>query len=221
MSSEKRTVTVIGTGKESIPPDLITVSMTVETVSKDYAETTVLQAEKVAEITAALSEAGFEKKELTTSAYNICTQYENYQDGGWKKRFVGYHCVQNMSLKFEQCSEKLKKVIEALSGCKSSVPQFDVSLTVRDRDRVSDELLSLAVKDAHRKAKVLAEAAGAELGEICRINYNPEEISIYSQTRMTASRTVFGEQVRGLADTEINPEEIEVSAQVEIVWEIR
>lgn len=221
MDSEKRTISVRGTGKESFAPDLITVSMTVETTNDDYSETTKLQAEKAAEITAALTEAGFDKKDLTTSEYNISTQYESYQkNGSWKKRFTGYRCTQNMNLRFEQSSEKLSKVVNALSVCKGSAPQFDISFTVKDKDKVSDRLLDLAVKDAARKAKVLAEAAGVDLGGICRIDYSPVVINIYSQTRMTAAHALCSDTARGISETEINPEEIEASAQVEVVWEI-
>lgn len=222
MNTEKRSITIRGTGKESFAPDLIVVSMTVETTDKSYSDTTKLQAEKIAEVTEALVKAGFDKKELTTSQYNINTSYDSYQEGrSWKKIFKGYHCVQGLNLRFEQSSERLKQVINALSSCTSSVPQFNIAFTVKDKDKVSDRLLALAVKDAFRKAKVLAEAANSELGELLHISYNPLEINVYSETRMMSEERLCKAAAFDCAETEINPEEIEASVGVEVVWEIK
>lgn len=221
MTEKKRTLTVKGLGKESFFPDRITVSVTVETVEADYSKTTGLQAEKTAEITSALMKAGFDKTDLTTSNYNINIEYENYQENGsWKRKFKGYHCSQYMNLSFEQSSEKLNKVINALSSCESSAPRYNISFTVKDKDKVSDKLLTLAVEDAKRKAKVLAEAAGVKLAEIRSIDYDPVEIDVYSPTRVMSARAMMKEAVCDSAGADINPEKIEASAAVSIVWEI-
>lgn len=222
MTDQIRTLTVKGTGKESFSPDRITVSVTVETAETEYSETTGLQAEKTAEITSALIKAGFDKTDLTTSDYNINTEYEKYQKNGiWKRKFKEYHCTQHMNLSFEQSSEKLNKVINALSSCKNSAPRYNISFTVKDKDKVSDKLLTLAVEDAKRKAQVLAAAAGVKLAEIQSIDYNPVEISIYSPTRVMSAAPMMREAADfDAAETEINPEKIEACAAVTVVWEI-
>lgn len=222
MTDQIRTLTVKGTGKESFSPDRITVSVTVETAETEYSKTTGIQAEKTAEITSALIKAGFDKTDLTTSDYNINTEYENYQKNGiWKRKFKEYHCTQHMNLSFEQSSEKLNKVINALSSCKNSAPRYNISFTVKDKDKVSDKLLTLAVEDAKRKAQVLAAAAGVKLAEIQSIDYNPVEISIYSPTRVMSAAPMMREAADfDTAETEINPEKIEACAAVTVVWEI-
>ncbi len=219
---EKNLITVRGTGTESFAPDLIVISMSVETVDKDYSKTTELQAEKISQITAALIEAGFDKKALTTSEYNISPRYENYQKmGDWKRKFTGYGCTQSMNLRFEQSSEKLNKAINTLSSCKSSAPQFDISFTVKDKEKVSDKLLTLAVKDAKHKAQVLAKAAGEELGQLKAIDYNPVEINVYSPTRMLSARNMVAADRCSMAESaEINPEEIRASASVTMTWQL-
>ena len=45
-----------------------------------------------------------------------------------------------------------------------------VEFTAKDTAEASDKALALAVESAKQKAKVLAEAAGVELGEILQIN---------------------------------------------------
>ncbi len=219
---EKNLITVRGTGTESFTPDQIEISMTVETVDKDYSKTTELQEKKISELSAALIEAGFEKKALTTSEYSISPRYDNYQEGrNWKRKFTGYGCTQSMNLRFEQSSEKLNKAINALSSCKSSAPQFDISFTVKDKEKVSDKLLTLAVKDAKHKAEVLAKAAGEELGQLKAIDYSPVEINVYSQTRMLSARNMVAADRCSMAEaTEINPEEIKASASVTVTWQL-
>ena len=56
-----RSITVKGTGRVSVKPDLIVVSMTLETKDSEYEKTMETAAEKIELLNKSLEEIGFEK----------------------------------------------------------------------------------------------------------------------------------------------------------------
>ena len=57
-----KTITVKGTGRVSAKPDLIVVSMRLETEDKDYGKTTEIAAEKIGLINESLENIGLKRK---------------------------------------------------------------------------------------------------------------------------------------------------------------
>lgn len=217
----QQTLTVKGTGRESLKPDQILITCTLSAKDTDYNALTSLEAEKLEELTKALEGVGFDKSEIKTSSFNIGTEYENYQteDRTWKRRFLGYSLDHGLSLAFDYDMKLLNKVINALSSCEKADPSFNIGFTVNDKESASDRLLQKAVKDARRKAAAIAEAAGVSLGEIQNICFDNQEAAF-------ASPTVFGRAAGGAklfscaADVDITPDDIVSEMSVTVVWGI-
>lgn len=217
----QQTLTVKGTGRESLKPDQILITCTLSVKDTDYAALTSLEAEKLEELTKALEGVGFDKSEIKTSSFNIGTEYENYQteEQVWKRRFLGYSLDHGLSLAFDCDMKLLNKVVNALSSCEKADPSFNIGFTVKDKESASDRLLQKAVKDARRKAAAIAEAAGVSLGEIQNICFDNEEAAF-------ASPTVFGraaggaEPYRCAAKFDITPDDIVSEMSVTVVWGI-
>jgi len=215
----RQTVTVKGTGKESLKPDKITISLTLTSKSTDYAALTCLEAEKSEELTKAFMELGFERETLKTSSFNIQTEYENYEDENrvWKRRFSGYSVNHGLSLSFDYDMNLLNGVISALSSCKKADPAFSVNFEVKDKEAASDRLLKLAVKDAKRKAEAIAEAADLSLTEIESIVYGENEPIFASPTALKRNAGSV-ELYRGAAEIDVTPEDIVSEMSVTVVW---
>lgn len=75
-----QTITVKGTGRESLKPDHITITLTLSSKNTDYSALTSLEAEKSEELTKALTDIGFNKCDIKTASFNIQTEYENFQE---------------------------------------------------------------------------------------------------------------------------------------------
>ena len=75
-----RTITIKGTGKVSVKPDLIIITMHLESHDYDYEKTMKLAAESVNILQNAIIKAGFNKEDLKTTDFNIRTHYESYRD---------------------------------------------------------------------------------------------------------------------------------------------
>ena len=148
-------------------------------------------------------------------------RYENYRDENnvWKNRFLGYRFNHNMKLEFDADNERLGHVLYAL-GQTESRPEFRINYTVKDTEAAKNKLLAKAVADSKEKAKVLAEAAGVSLGDIVNIDYSWGELEIVSapveRCMMSAPNAAAGSY-----KMDIEPDDIDVTDTVTVVWEIK
>ena len=127
-----------------------------------------------------------------------------------------------MKIEFESDNDRLGKILYALANCSVS-PEFRISYTVKDPEAAKNTLLGKAVTDAREKAAVLTQAGGVTLGDIQTIDYSWGEIDFeYRPMRnelMTPDRMTTPMAVGGY-DLDIEPDDIEVSDTVTVVWEI-
>ena len=139
------------------------------------------------------------------------------------KRFAGYRYTHMMKIEFPSDNERLGKVLYALANSPVD-PQFQISYTVKDPETVKNELLGKAVTDAKEKAAVLAQAAGLSLGEIQNIDYSWDKIDfeVRPVDRMVRANGMLGARMeKAMAyDMNIEPDDIEVSDIVTVLWEI-
>lgn len=213
----KRTITVIGKASLAVKPDVIAINMTLESKDKDYETTVSTASEQINALRAALRKAGFNADDLKTTDFGINTEYESvHENNGWSQRFAGYSCRHHLRLEFENDMKRLNKAVCAISSC-GSAPQFEIVFSVKNKDEVASELLTEAVANAHRNAKVLADAAGVFLGGIVSIKHEQNDFSFHSQTKVMRA-AAFGMNCD--AAPEITPEDIKMEDRVEIVWAI-
>lgn len=70
-----RLITVKGTGNVSVKPDLIVITMNLESQQLEYDQTMQLAADSVNIITSAIESVGFDKKDLKTTSFDVRTHY--------------------------------------------------------------------------------------------------------------------------------------------------
>lgn len=217
-----RTITVKGVGKVSVKPDLIVISMGMETTDKDYEKTMEYAAERVELIGSELQRIGFAKDDLKTTSFDVRTDYKSVKDenGNYKSVFMGYVCKHDLEVRFDFNTKRLGQVLSTISTC-YAMPEFSVSFTVKDPTAVSDELLQSAAKNARSKAEILCAASGVQLGELESINYSWSEINVYSHSDYTLAAECMPKIGASLANIDIEPEDINVSDTATFVWEIK
>ena len=153
------------------------------------------------------------------------TEYESYKDKGtYKQRFVGYKFRHMMKVEFPSDNDRLGKVLYALANCPVK-PEFRLSYTVSDPEAAKNELLGKAVTDAKEKASVLTQAAGVTLKDIQSIDYSWGEIDFEYRPMnrmLMADECLASPMVAEGAsyDMDIEPDDIEVSDTVTVLWEI-
>lgn len=213
-----KTITVKGIGKATEQPDAVVLSMTIESSDSDYDRAMDKAAQGIEQLTAAVMNAGFEKKSLVTSSFNVRADYDNFRDGNaYKSVFRGYAVTHGFKLTFDLDMQALSRVLTAISESPVN-PQLSIYFTVKDTAAVSEEMLRSAAEDARRKAEILCNASGVRLGELISIDYSWGELNVRSDTRCDCFAE--GAALKMPRAIDIEPQAIETSETAAFVWEI-
>lgn len=220
----KRTIIVKGVGTLKTKPDRVKLTLTLEARNKDYETAMRLSDKQIADLGAALVEAGFDKNELKTTNFNVHTNYEGVHDerGNYRTVFDCYICMHDLTLTFDYDNALISKALSAIAKCEAD-PQLNIAFTVKDPASIKDRLLNYAAENARKKAEILCAASGVQLGQLININYNWGDVNVYSNTRfMNAKNTVanecYGAQLA--FDASMLPEDIVSQDSVNFTWEI-
>ena len=219
-----RTIRVTGKGQIKVKPDTTRITLSLEGIYPEYGETLRRSSQDTERLKDLLTGFGFERSDLKTLNFSVDTEYENYKDkGAYKQRFVGYKFRHLMKVEFLSDNGRLGKVLYALANCPVK-PEFRLSYTVSDPEAAKNELLGKAITDAKEKAAVLTQAAGVTLKEIQSIDYSWGQISFEVQpmNRMLMAEEYCAPMMDGAGsyDMDIEPDDIEVSDTVTVLWEV-
>lgn len=217
----EKTIRVTGKGRLAVRPDTVQLELNASRVLDEYLDAVEAAAEAHEQLHKLLAPLGFDKEELKTISFDVHAKNESYrEDDTWRQRLIGYEFEHRMKLEFPRDNARLGCVLYALAHGPAPVT-FDISYTVRDTAGLKNELLAKAVADSRAKAQVLSAAAGVTLGDIQLIDYSWGEINIVSRPEISA---------RAMADVccnaigsynmDIEPEDIDLSDTVTVVWSI-
>ena len=214
------TIKVTGKGVLRLRPDTTRVNVTLNGRHKDYSETVRRSTEDSEKLKDVLEKLGFSRSDLKTLNFRVDPRYESYRENDeYKHRLVGYEFYHGMKLEFRSDRTLLGKVLYALATSGLD-PEFSLSYTVSDTEAAKNQLLSAAVADARAKAETLCAAAGNVLGEILHINYSMDEpnfaVRPMAKTMLRADMAANGAE--GSFDMDVEPDNIEVSDVVTLIW---
>lgn len=215
----ERRITVKGIGNVKVKPDLIVLTMELESHAKVYEQTMELAAETMERLLSAIELAGFNRKDLKTTHFDVQTHYESYRDENknYKRRFNGYICAQHVKLEFDLDFKKLSEVLKIVT--QSAVhPELNIQFSVKDKTAVNKKLLVEATKNAKEKAEILSSASNVKLERLLLIDYNWSDLYLYSPTHYNTRQSAM--IMEEASAPEIEPEEISASDTVTFVWEI-
>lgn len=218
-----RTIRVTGKGQIKVKPDMTRITITLSGLYKDYGETLRRSSDDTEALKDVLSCFGFARSDLKTLSFRVDTEYENYRDGNndYMRRFVGYRFNHVTKVEFASDNDRLGRVLYALAACPVR-PEFQISFTVKDPESAKNLLLGKAVADAKEKAAVLSGAAGVALKEIQSIDYSWGEIDFEYRPMNGAllAEKCLAEPMDASYDMDIEPDDIEASDTVTVIWEI-
>ena len=219
-----RTIRVTGKGQIKVHPDRTRLTMTLEGLYPEYADTLRHSSEDTEYLKDVLAPFGFERTDLKTLRFDVNTEFESYKDKGiYKQRSIGYKFEHVLKVEFDSDNTRLGKVLYALANC-ALRPEFRISYTVKDPEAAKNELLGKAVSDAKEKAAVLTSAAGVALKDIQSIDYSWGEINF--EYRPMGKAMLMEDAMcapcadGGSYDMNMEPDDIEVSDTVTVIWEV-
>lgn len=208
--SMQRTITVSATGNVAAAPDQARVNSGVVSEAATAREALDANTAAMAKVIAAMKSAGVDAKDIQTSNFSIepVTVYD--RDGQQPPRVTGYR-VSNQAGVLVRDLGKLGATLDALvtaGANQSGGLEFEVSKA----DELKDEARKDAVATALRRAKLLAQAAGAEIGEVLQIS---EETSFPGPRPMAFARAAKSDSVPIEAGTSL------LEVRVTLTWALK
>ena len=206
-----RTLTVNGTGRAFLTPDIAYISVGVHTEGPDAAQAVTSNNVNSLKVADALEDFGIEPEDIRTTNFSIYPQQQYDQDG----KLTGViYVVDNtvfVTLRdLDQIGDVFNAVVEAGANNINSV-QFDVE----DKSESLSEARDDAVEDAQSQADELAKAAGVGLGPV-------QNISTFSSG---IPYPIIGGKGGGAMAAEvsvpISPGQMIVTVEVHMIYEIQ
>jgi uncharacterized protein len=162
-----RTITVSATGTAEAEPDQARITSGVSTEAETAREALTGNSKTMTKIIAELKSKGIGSKDIQTSSFNI-EPVMDYSKDGQAPKVRGYR-VSNQVVVLVRDLDKLGEVLDDVVSAGANQIQgliFEVS----KEDTLKDDARKEAIASALRRAKLLATAAGAEVGDVLQIS---------------------------------------------------
>ena len=199
-------ITVQGTGRITVSPDLATISVGVQVQALTAGKAQAQASAAMTRVISSVKGQGIADTDLTTQWISLQPQYD-YPTGSSTPRLTGYVASQSLSVKVRHI-EKAGAVIDAaVAGGATQVG--GISFSVADPAAASAQARSAAVADARQRATALAQAAGVTLGTVISMS----EVAAPTPTPIPyAAGALAPESVR--TPVQVGTTEVEVDVQV-------
>lgn len=155
-------ITVQGTGKVTLTPDLATLSVGVQSQGSNAAKAQSGASAAMAKIIAAVKGKGVADADIATQWISLEPQYDYSTSGTTPPKVIGYQANQSLSIKVRKI-ENAGDVIDAAVGA-GATQVGGISFSVSDPAGATAQARTAAITDAKARAKALADAAGVPLG---------------------------------------------------------
>lgn len=207
---EKRTVTVKGSATVSVDPDMVVLSFEISAKERDYAECVDEANRRLNALRDDVQSVGIAREHLKTRFFDIAADYEKIKE---HEVFKGYEASHRLALRLPMDKEKLNQVLNKITKGESRT-HFYIGFDVSDKQAFQMEALIQAVQDARTKAEVLAQAAGADLGQLISIEHG------WAEVRIRSSRHAFLAEPAVQYDLDVQPDQVKIEDSATLVWAI-
>lgn len=216
--ADESKLTVSGSGTVYMEADQVSATLGVMLSGKDLSKVQAEVNEAVARICEALEAAGMEEKNISTNYIYVNPRYDYGGARGDEQELVGYTVNNSLSI-ITTDTEAIGKYIDV--AFEAGANTFDsIHFSVQDDSEAQDKALELAVQEAYRKAEVIAAASGRNIEGILEINEGNLNTA-YNSGSASYKLWAAPEAAAGSMDTTVRAAQVSVSANVQIIFEIR
>ncbi|MBO5998670.1 MAG: SIMPL domain-containing protein [Lachnospiraceae bacterium] len=211
-SAEEITVTAGGEGIVYDTPDLADITFSIQTEDKTASAAQEKNNETVDAVLNVLHEAGVEDKNIKTRGYDLYPTYDYSQN---TPRLTGYVVTTRIAVTDRTIDETGKLLTAVVAAGANGIDNVSYRCSGYEEDY--EEALRKAVAAARRKAEVLAEAAGKELGGVKVITEGFQDTTYRSNTvSRSYAKEMFDTAVEeaAMASVAVMPGEAQITAQV-------
>ena len=220
-SNQQTGVWVTGQGIVNSKPDTSMVSLGVYTQANTVNAAMSSASDAMNKVIKSLKGNGVQDKDITTNQFSIqpiygqATRPQDKPYPGYEQPvIVGYSVNNIVSVKI-QALDKVGKIIDdAASAGGDSMRVQSISFRIENTDTLLKQARDLAIKDAQQRASQLVAGVGLKLGKAVYINENSYSLPSPVPYAVGARDSLQS------APTPISPGQQDVSATVQVVFEI-
>ena len=212
----RRTLTVTGRGTASADVDLVVLRFGVTGRDPSYSTSVEELNRRVETLRADLEGSGVERDRLKTTGFSVRpeTRYDRDRE---EEIFLAYVASHRMRLELPFDKDVLNGVLTRVAQSASEAA-VTVAFELSNREALRRAAMRAAFGDAMESARVLADAAGASLGEIVRIDYSYVEFRTHKFTyELAEPMPAFA---RSTPAPDVRPEGLDAEESVTMVWEV-
>lgn len=209
-AAEPRTVSVNGSGSVTLSPDMATINIGVVAQAAEAQDATNESNATIAQITAALTELGVAESDIQTSNFSIYPMQDYTADG--ETSSVTYRVENTVNVTVREL-DSLGVILDAVIGAGANTI-YGIQFDLDDRESAYAQAIDLAMQNAKERAQLMADAAGAQLGEL-------QSASTY----LGSGGGIFMAyaQDAGMGDSAessvpVSPGDMEISVEVNVVY---
>ena len=203
------TITVTGSASVTLKADYAQVSVGVSTKAETVEKAANENNAAIYAVIEALKEAGVAEEDIATSNYSVYAEYDYSSLGGQK--LSGYNVTNQLTVIIRDMEHIGATLDKATAAGANNI--YNIQFLSTKADEAQDEATVYAVQDAMRRAKLLAGAAGLELGGIKSISDATPSYGIVTRS--------YASKLDAVAGNSILPDDASVSASVTIVFELK
>ena len=214
MGIGKATVSQQGYANEEVMPDTVAVYFNVQVIN----ESAEIAKNKMSEIVVNLEDSltdVVDEDEIQTSGLNV---YPNYDWSDGNQKITGYTASQQITVKTDKI-DKTGKIVDKGVNAGALVNGINFELSAAKESEVKARVLEIAAKDAKTKAEALARGSGKRIGGL--VSISSQDFNYYPYRYFEAGGDMVASNAKAQeAAVNINPQKLEVSANVQVVYRI-
>ena len=165
-NARERTISVTGTGRVAIRPDLVDLRLGVTITEPTVEAARAGSARALSAVIAGLKELGIAERDRQTSIVSVSPAYD-YSSNTNPPRLTGYTLTNLVSVTIRDIDRVGEAIDAALGAGATSVDR--IAFRVEDQSAAEAHALEAAMADARARAETLATAAGVSVAGIAAI----------------------------------------------------
>ena len=206
-----RTVTVTGSAEMQAAPDRAVIEASVEATGDSSAAVRDALSTRSDTLRQALRNAGLDDDQLTTGRFAIRPEYDRREPGA-ESEPTGYEGTHTITIEVNDVDATGDVIDTAIDGGADSIGRIEYTLAESTRDSLREDALNAAVDTARDEAAVLAARVDSQVVSVQRLNAAGGGLSP-TYERYAAEDAAGG-------STELQPDDVTVSASVEATYRI-
>lgn len=211
---DKTEINVNGNGEVLVAADTAVITLGITTQNKDVLEAQNTVNAAIEKIRTALIENGIKKEDINTDRLRIYAVYDYSKD---VEQLTAYNASSYLAIRTTDMN-MVGTIIDLAFGAGANTLN-NIEFSASDTEEASAEALTAAVKDARKKAEIMAAAAGLKITGIESIT---ESYSYSGDSGVNAfyKNAAMADEATG-ASTLVQASKLKVSASVSIVFEAK